>query len=145
MSQQINLSLQASTQPSPPPPGGTWKIKFEKHTHRIPNQHELRRRALGVEGIDGGRGGRHALLHRARVADAAARRLPAAGRVDDGLGGRARVGVEDQVDDGGRGAVPRAGGGLAGAEDVDARARGPAQAGRADLGLGKERGVRGRG
>ncbi|EKG20990.1 hypothetical protein MPH_01689 [Macrophomina phaseolina MS6] len=45
--------------------------------------------------------------------------VAARGRVVDGLGGGARVRVQDQVDDSAGGAEARRGGGLARAEDVD--------------------------
>lgn len=86
---------------------------------RVSDDHELRRRALVVEGVDLRLHGRDTLLDGVGVADAAAARLSAAGWVGDGLGGRAGVGVEDGVDDGASAAVAWSNGGLAGTEDVD--------------------------
>lgn len=60
--------------------------------------------------------------YRVVIADTAALRLAAAGRVRDGRRGAARVRRQDSVDQAQRGAVAWGGGRLAGAKDVDARA-----------------------
>lgn len=85
----------------------------------ISNQHKLRTRTRRIKRIHRTRHRRDPLLHRTRIAHAAARRLPATGRVANRLGGRARVRVENQVDDGGCGAIACAGGRFARAKNVN--------------------------
>ena len=88
----------------------------------VPNEHELRLRALGVERVHGGRDGCDALHGGGRVGDVAARRLPSAGGVVDRLGRGAGVRAKHEVDDDAGGTVSWWRGRLARAEDVDARA-----------------------
>ena len=88
----------------------------------IPDKHNLRVRTPLMEAIHSTRHRRRPLRRRVAVADAAARRLAPAGRVADGLGGGAGVGVLDEVDDGEGRAVSGGDGRLARAKDVHRRA-----------------------
>lgn len=88
----------------------------------VADEDDLGRGAARVEGSHGRDHGGGALGGRRVVAHAAARRLAAARRVDDGLGLGARVGRQDLVHQALGGAVARRGRGLARAKDVDARA-----------------------
>lgn len=86
----------------------------------IPNQHNPRIRAPLVQAVHGRDDGRGTLALRLAVLDAAAAGLPAAGWVRDGRGLRARVGLENEIDEALGCAVSGGDGGLAGAKDVDA-------------------------
>lgn len=107
-----------TTQSLPGIPTPTQRIVLDLRALAVAHEHELRARALGREGGDLGVDGFDARLHGLGVGVAAAGGLAAAGWVVDHFGGRAGVGVEDSVDEGGGGAVAGWGGGFAGAEDV---------------------------
>lgn len=89
---------------------------------RVADQHDLGVGAAVVEVGDGLDHGLGALLGRVLVADAAAVGLAAAGRVADGVAGRARVGLLHHVDEPLRGAISGRHGRLASTKDVHLRA-----------------------
>jgi hypothetical protein len=91
----------------------------------VADQDNLGVGAALVEAVDSRDDGLGALAGRVIVADAAALGLAAAGRVVDGLAGRAGVGLLHHVDEALRGTVARRRGRLTGSEDVDTGARLP--------------------
>lgn len=99
-------------------------IVHDLPTLAVADQHNLGVGTSLVERVHSRGDGGRALVGRGAVGDAAARGLPAAGWVGDRLGGGAGVGLEDEVDHCGGGAVAGGDGRLAGAEDVHAWAGG---------------------
>ena len=92
-------------------------------THlRISDEHNLCAGAARSKAVDGRGDSGSALSRRITVRNASAGRLTTACRVDDGLGGGARVGTQNQVDNRGSCAVSSWGRGLAGSKHVDGRA-----------------------
>ena len=91
-------------------------------TLRVSDQDEECVWALGVERVDLTSNSRHSLYYRVGIADITTRGLATACGVVDGLGGSAREGGNDGVDNWTSGTVAWWDGRLAGSEDVDLRA-----------------------
>lgn len=91
---------------------------------RVADKDDLTVGAPLVEGVDLAGNGVGALPSRVTVSDTTARRLSAAGRVGDGLGGGAGVGSDDHANELAGRTESGGYGGLSGAEDVEGRALG---------------------